>query len=63
MVDFKIVNNKRHIDIMIAALSHISYGSTPIKWIMRMILKQWSKQCGDGIDKKWVKDCSNLISR
>ena len=63
MVDFKIVNNKRHIDIMIAALCHVSYGSNLIKWIIRIVLKRWSKQCDLGIDKKWVKDCSNLISR
>ena len=63
MVDFNIVNNKRHIDIMIAALTHVDYGSSLIKWIIRMILKRWSNQCSLGIDKKWLKDCSNLISR
>ena len=62
IVDFGAVNNKRHLDIAIAALVNVNYGNSAIRKAILLILRSWAKQCNKGISEEWIESCKGLIA-
>ena len=56
------LNNSRHFDIAIAALSNVSNHNISIK-IMMYILSKYSKKAKSDIPEQWYKERKSLISR
>lgn len=61
MTDYSAINNKRHLDIAVAALSSI----TERRWLANSVawlLRKWSNQCNQRIDPAWRDKRKGLIS-